>query len=93
MRIEVPESATATHSDLSDAILETLAIETTSPLIGSSLRELEWPRHFNVQVVGIVPTGEQHRKEVNAETKITAGNQVVIAGTRNAVRRLRASLE
>jgi CPA2 family monovalent cation:H+ antiporter-2 len=93
MRIEVPESTTANHTELSDAILETLAIEITSRLIGSSLRELEWSRHFGVQVVGIVTAGEQHRKEVDAETKIAAGDQVVITGSCNAVRRLKASLE
>jgi CPA2 family monovalent cation:H+ antiporter-2 len=93
MRIEVPGSAIEAHADWSSAILETLRIEADSGLIGASLRELEWSRRFGVQVVGIMSVGAQTRKEANADSLIASGDELVVTGSRNAVGRLRASLE
>lgn len=88
-RTEMPGEAAA---DLSGAILETILIDAGSPAAGQNLRSLEWPRHFGVQVVGLLPAGADHRVEPAPDARLSAGDQLVVAGTRTAVGKLKASL-
>lgn len=92
-RLEMPDAKKSeAAADLSGAILETLLINADSPAAGHNLRALEWPRHFGVQVVGILPAGADHRIEPVPDACLSAGDQLIVAGTRTAMEKLKATL-
>jgi CPA2 family monovalent cation:H+ antiporter-2 len=81
-----PENDTLdTH--LQSAILTKVAVSDASTWTGRTLKELDWPNKFGLQIVGIHRAGNQ-QASFKPEDYLQAGDELTIAGSAQAVKAL-----
>lgn len=78
--LSMPKNTQDGGPELRELVLETVAIAEGSPLCGRTLRELNLPRRFGLQVVGL-RRGENEELSPPADTTTAAGDSFLLLGT------------
>ncbi|MGZ0656861.1 cation:proton antiporter domain-containing protein [Coraliomargarita sp. W4R72] len=87
---KILELATETdeqNSHLQTAILSKVPVSETSPWLNHTLKELDWPNRFGLQVVGIRRTGK-FQSNFKADEHLQLGDELTLAGSASAVKAL-----
>ena len=68
-------------------MLRTLTLPDSFAQMGQSLAELDWPRRYGMQVVEVRRGGGEQIR-ASAATRLQAGDQILLIGTRHMLDRL-----
>lgn len=85
------DSDTKEQTSLDASILDQVKVTNDSACIGKTLRELEWPKKFGVQVAAIIH-GERRRLSPDLDQRIEPGDLLLLAGSQAAINEVRRSL-
>jgi monovalent cation:H+ antiporter-2, CPA2 family len=84
------EGAPQQESGWNSALLEGLRVPEDAPAVGRTLADLDWPRHYNVQVVAARPLGGEAFAP-GGDWQVEAGAEILLAGPPDGIQRLRQS--
>jgi CPA2 family monovalent cation:H+ antiporter-2 len=85
------ESALKERNKLNNTVLEVVRVPGGSPIHGSTLASLSWPRLFGVQVVG-VRRGQESQITPGSSFAVHTGDELLLLGSPESLRRVETTM-
>ncbi len=87
----VTDSQIQEQANLAVSVLDQVIVQNDASCIGASLKELQWPSQYGVQVAAILSNGQQHIFP-DFDQRIQSGDVLLLAGPKAAIDALRQKL-